>query len=353
LLVALAAVVNAGSGIIAAPERGETNPSLSEPSLVAQVAAEETHRERPPDEAAVEEAEEERDGAGVELESFQPRWKVGQSWIVETTTRQSQARRPVEDAPANRPVRWRFEVLRAEPFGGASCYVVGVTCLEAGRQPMTTLWVDRNTMTLRAVRTQLPAADGWRAIEETYTSSSEQPFPAFGPHSVPPLELPVFLPGIKGQASFRYRTDEGVGVKAVGKLGFAFDVRQSTRIAAEEELPAALPQRYAKSPRRQSTLEVTLRSATGRVRQFWQSGLPWPVFTDNGIVQSTLVTVEQPRNDAAPRAEKADDKKADTENADEDAAREDAAGRDADGQRAAGEEAQRETALNEDGNDGR
>jgi len=248
----------------------------------------------------IRDAERQRD---VELASFKPAWKVGQSWVVQTVTRQSQARRGTESVRDSRPVRWRFRVLRTEPFAGSPCFVVRITCVEAGRQPVTTLWVNRDSMTLRAVRTQLPAADGWRTLEETYSSSSEQPFPAFGPHCFPPLELPVFLAGTKGQSSFRYEATDGLGAKAVGKLGFAFDVEQSAQVADDQQLPSLLPQRYAKSPQRTPTLQVKLKSATNQVRQFWQAGLPWPVYSDNGVVQSSLLTVEPPAEQAMPESE--------------------------------------------------
>ena len=233
------------------------------------------------------------------VERFKPQWKVGQSWVVETVTRQSQARRAVDAARTVRPVRWRFEVEGTELRQGRPCFLVSIRCLQKGRQPVTTIWVDTKSMTLLGVQTRLGTAGGWTTIGESYRSSSGQPFAAFGPHSVPPVELPVFLPGTKGQMTFRYETStSGDGSKTLGDIGFGFTVKQSVETAEAKDFPARLPEHFAKDLKTRPTIQVRLRSAINQTRQFWQVGLPWPVFSDNGVVESSLVTTEAAPEDS-------------------------------------------------------
>jgi hypothetical protein len=229
---------------------------------------------------------------------YKPSWKIGQKWLIETVSHQSQARRDVKAVKSGKPVRWQFEVREIEEIEGTECYKVLVTCLLAGQHPEIVLWVDQSSMTLRRVQTGLPTPAGLQVMTESYRSDSGQPFPVFPPLSVPPLELPLFMDGAKGTQTFAYSTSNASdGTKAIGEIGFAFVVEQDVRQVSDEVTLELTHQAYTKSIVQQPTLEVRLKSAKQRVRQLWQPGSPWPIYSNNGATESRLVQVIEPEND--------------------------------------------------------
>jgi hypothetical protein len=240
----------------------------------------------------------------LDLQSFRPQWQVGQTWDVEAVTRQTPVRRTLPPDHTAKPLRWQFEVQAVEPCEGRPCFRLRITCRLPGSQPETTLWVDQQTMTLRKIRMQIPAADGFRTMEETYRSSSGQPFPALAPLTLPPVELPVFQSGTKGQASFQYEAVSGPdSAKALGDVGFAYTVEQRVDVPKLDEYSSLLPADFAKSLEKRPTIQVHLKAPRQQVRQVWQAGLPWPVFSDNGNARSWLLPVADPRQETPPRQE--------------------------------------------------
>jgi hypothetical protein len=156
-------------------------------------------------------------------------------------------------------------------------------------------------MTLRQVQAQLPGPDGFQTVTETYRSDSGQPFPVLPPLSLPPLDLPLFLSGAKGTETFRYGVSSGPGgVKAAGQIGFDPSVEQEITVPKEEDVRCLLPEDYTKDLAKKPPIEVRLKTSSSRVRQLWQPGLPWPVYCDNGIVTSRLITVAELLEAAQP-----------------------------------------------------
>jgi hypothetical protein len=224
---------------------------------------------------------------------YRPTWQIGQKWVVETVCHQSQARRDVKKTTPSKPVRWQFEVSATEVIEGADCYKVLVKCLVPGKQPEIVLWVDQASMTLRRIQTGVPTPNGIQVVTESYRSDSGQPFPACPPLSVPPLELPYFVEGAKGTQTYTYSaSDASDGSKDLGDIGFSFVVQQDVGQASDEEALALTHQAYMKSIVKQPTLEIRLKSATHRVRQLWQPGSPWPVYSRSGVTESRLVQVQ-------------------------------------------------------------
>ncbi len=241
------------------------------------------------------------DEGEVTPEQYKPQWKIGQKWVVETVSRQMQVRRAPIAERTGKPLRWQFEVLAMDKIDERECFRVRVKCLAPGQHPETTLWVDRLTMALRQVQTQLPVPGGFHTVTETYRSSSGQPFPAFAPITVPPLELPVFLSGMKGTQTFSYEASSGPGgVKAVGEIGFAFNVQQHVTRPKLEDVQHLLPEDYTKGLAKKQTIEVRLTAASSNVRQLWQPGLPWPVYSNNRISQSRLITAVESSEETSP-----------------------------------------------------
>jgi hypothetical protein len=228
-------------------------------------------------------------------EAYRPQWKVGQRWVIAAVTLQSQARRDPKPEDAKQAVRWQFDVRRLEKIDDRNCFQVEVKCQGGEGEAITTLWVDEKTMTLRRVQTQLPVAGGLRTVTENYRSTSGQPFPAFAPLTVPPLELPLFLTGTKGSQTFEYEASSTPPEeKGVGDIEFAFSVDQQLTRPPADKVKGLVPEEYSKDLIQKPVLEVQLKAASSQVRQLWQPGLPWPVYSNNGIAESRLVEVSEP-----------------------------------------------------------
>lgn len=228
-------------------------------------------------------------------EHYRPQWKIGQRWVVASVCLQSQARRaPIPEADKE-TVRWQFDVRAVEMIDHRNCFKVEVKCLVGEGESVTTLWVDEQTMTLRRVQTQLPVAGGFRTVTENYRSASGQPFPAFAPLTVPPLELPLFLAGTKGAQTFTYEASSTPETeKGVGDIDFTFSVDQQIARPQADKIKGLLPEEYSKDLSQKAVIEVQLKAASSQARQLWQPGLPWPVYSNNGIAESRLVEVVEP-----------------------------------------------------------
>src|SRR5262249_14626855 len=151
-------------------------------------------------------------------ERYRPRWQVGQQWVVESVNTQMQTRRGPQQAPAAQSLQWQFQVQGVERIGPRDCFRIQVGCQHGGQQqPMTTLWMDQQSLALQQLQTQLPVQGGFRTITESYRTAGGQPAPVIAPLTVLPLEMPVLLQGGKGLEKFTYEATAGTfGTKAVG-----------------------------------------------------------------------------------------------------------------------------------------
>ena len=230
----------------------------------------------------------------ISLQQLKPQWQLGDRWIVETRTQPVQTRRGIARQLAVRPIQWQFAVQRFEKTLDQDCYRVEVRCLMPGRpQPVTVLWVDRKSRALRKIQTQVPVPGGFRTMTENYHFAGGQPSPVLGPLSALPVDLPLLMGDqAKGMQKFVYETNTSpTGVKAVGDLGFAYEVEQQVAPAQPEQVKGLLSDTFSKDIGQRSTVEVQLKRFDRQVRQLWQPGLPWPVYTESGSTVSRLVKV--------------------------------------------------------------
>jgi hypothetical protein len=238
-----------------------------------------------------------QDGQGLNPEQYRPRWQVGQQWVVESVNTQLPTMRDLLSIQPAKPIPWQFQVKGVEKIGLRHCFKVQVTCQVPGpQQPVTTLWVDQQTMTLQQLQTQLPVPGGLRTITESYRSASGQPTPVITPLTVLPLELPVFLQGSKGTTKFTYEAAAAPwGTKGVDDVAFAYEIEQVLTRPAPDQVKGLVPEAFTKDLQTKPVLEVRLKGlGSSRVRQLWQEGLPWPVFSDNGSSKARLVKVLPP-----------------------------------------------------------
>jgi hypothetical protein len=146
---------------------------------------------------------------------------------------------------------------------------------------------------------QLPAREGFQTVTETYRSDSGQPFPTISVLSVPPIDLPLFVAGTKATGSFQYRASTAPqGAKDAASIDFAVSIQQQLTEPNEEELRRLLPEQFAKTAENTPVVEVRLKSGRSDVRQLWQKGSPWPVYSTNGVATARLVRTDDAANGA-------------------------------------------------------
>jgi len=230
----------------------------------------------------------------IVLEQFKPRWMVGEQWIVKTAALQLQVADNQRTRSRGKPVRWHFTVRGIEKVGGHNCYQVQIRPLAAGRpQPVTTLWVDGQSLCLRQFQTQLPVRGGFRTVTESYQFADGQPSPVLCPLTAVPLDLPLFLGGqVKGPQKFIYQTTAGpAGKKAVGDTSFTFEVEQEFGRPKPEQVEGLLHNSFTKDLKPRQVIEIRLESFDRQIRQLWPLRSPWPAYTDDGTTVARLVKV--------------------------------------------------------------
>jgi hypothetical protein len=226
------------------------------------------------------------------MDLIKPLWGAGDSWVVETASLPIQVRSDLDPTVRSKPIQWQFTVQRYEKVIGDDCYRVVVKCLEPGTQPTTVLWIDRKTQTLRQIETEIPVRGGFKKMVENYQFSGQKSA-VLGPLTALPIDMPFFQGNrTKGLETYVYEANMGpAGKKALGEIGFTYEVEQDVSMPSSQNVKGLLPDAYSKDLNTRPVVEIRLRSAGRQVRQLWRPGLPWPVYADNGITVSRLVKV--------------------------------------------------------------
>jgi hypothetical protein len=244
-------------------------------------------------------------GAAASASLETPKWKVGDSWVVETEAERVQTREPkAVVAPAR--VRWKFQVAKIEKLGDRDCYRIDIECLAKGRlRPASSLWVDKETFFLRQFQTQLAVDGQMRTITESYDAAAGQSAPVVTPINALPLGLPAFgqmakAKGLDGKPQeFKYTSSAApVGAKAVeGSVKFAHSAKQDVHAAGAKSLGNVVKS-FSKAIDSKPISEVQISTPLDQVTQLWQKDVPWPVYSTNGSTQAWLVSessAEQPK----------------------------------------------------------
>lgn len=234
---------------------------------------------------------------------LKPHWQTGQQWEVETLNQSLQRGANLNQESKQKPILWQFAVLKPAKLGEHSCCRLQVQIkLGQEQQPFTTLWLDEKSLALRQMQTQMRVQGELRTMTESYRFKAGQPAPVITPLTAIPLDMPVFLE--EGKAvlhKFSYEAFSGeAGKKAIGDVGFAFEIEQSIAPAGADAVKSLqskglLSKSFAKDLTAKPLTEVRLHAGRRRVRQLWQPGLPWPVYSSNGVCQSRLVRVLPPK----------------------------------------------------------
>jgi len=230
---------------------------------------------------------------------FRPRWQVGDSWVVETSSRPVQARTDENNEADPVKVEWKFTVAKVEKVGAHDCFRVEVVALpDADVQPRTVLWVDQKALALRRLQTQERVPGGFSSSTESYDFGDGQPAPVCGSLTVLPIDLPMFVAGKSGgKQTFNYTFAAGGAKRAPSDVGFEVGIEQSIAAVKPDKVKGLLPPDFRRDLATKPVVEVHLKTSERNVRQIWQPGQPWPVYSNNGQTVSRLVkfTPAQPK----------------------------------------------------------
>jgi len=225
------------------------------------------------------------------LASFRPRWKVGQTWTVETTTKLPQFGVDAALAKRAHTVRWVFRVEEVEEVFEEPCFRVVATPLDLCPKGLNVrFWATVENLTLRRVEITFPVAGEFRTISESFQGLTTKTFPTQVPFKLLPLDMPCWerVPA-KEPVGFTYEAIPGsLEKKDPGGIRFQIDIEQKSSeldsvVSAEAESSAE-----AKSAP-PGVIKIELKTALGRVEQLWRVGQPWPMWASNGTTVARLV----------------------------------------------------------------
>ena len=233
-----------------------------------------------------------------QLQQFQPQWNVGDQWIVQTQTAQPQVAGKQSEPE---PLQWQFSVQKVEKVGDRKCYRIVAKPTDTPH-PQTDLWVDCDTKAIQRVQTQLPVQGGYRTVTENYKGDGGAA-PVVGTMTVLPIDLPQFAKqGIKGPGTYQYQTQFGAdGIKSAGDVGFSTEIQQKFSRPSSDRIKSVLPDDGVKSGAGRQLVEVELATPTQKVRQIWEAGTPWPLFSENAVTKARLIEMKRGKRDESPR----------------------------------------------------
>ena len=78
---------------------------------------------------------------------------------------------------------------------------------------------------------------------------------------------------------------------ALGAVGFIVEISEGVSRPKTDQIKGLLHDDVGKDLQQLSVVGVRLKSFDREIRQIWQAGLPWPVYSDNGLTVAKLVKV--------------------------------------------------------------
>lgn len=228
------------------------------------------------------------------MDQLSPKWEPGDKWTIETSSLLLQTRDEPSQIGRSRTIRWQFAVQQYEKVISDDCYRIEVRCLLPGPpQPVTVLWVDKASKTIRQIAMQVPVRGGFKTITQNYDFPNGQRSPVLGPLTALPLDLPLFRGGqAKGLEKFGYTVNSGEAgaTKALGDVGFSYDVEQDVQPVDASAVKGMVGESHTKALEQKPVAQVTLKQVDRQVKQLWQPGAPWPVYSDNGRTVARLIS---------------------------------------------------------------
>lgn len=221
--------------------------------------------------------------------SFTPQWKIGQSWVVDTSYRDVRGSSAIWQ-----PVtRWVFKVRNIKDLDGVECYVLHVHSASRSNENQAVLWLSVENLTPLKVIDVYKNASG---VSYSERESGEVAAPLFAEDSIVPYDLPVF-PLIRKEQD---RSSGGDGVfnkrifskkRKTKRFSFKREVTQTDKLPERSMTDSFLS--YNKGCRLSSSqlYQVSVKEArTGlSMEQVWQEGMPWAVVSNTANRRSRLV----------------------------------------------------------------
>ena len=235
--------------------------------------------------------------------AFGAHWQVGDSWTVETKISE---RATVNSRMGEMtPVQWKFTVVGLERHNNADYYKATIKCVSENvvKSPEMAIWVEKESGRLASVAYELKLDDKRTvAFQKTFKNGSV----ALAPITALPLDVVAF-----GNIDFSLAKsiDGGLDVEpsVIMDGGLDDDSPYTKDVGGQDKVkPFAYKPKftfeavdYAKTIDDKSysgLREVSVSISCVDLRQLWAPNVPWPLESDNGVVQSTLIKYEPKEN---------------------------------------------------------
>jgi hypothetical protein len=230
------------------------------------------------------------------------KWQTGTTWAVEARNLQTQGFQQQQQ----KTVQWVFTVAGETKFAGQDAFVINIRCKDGGETaPRVTIWVAKQSGMLLKTQTQQYIQGQWKTFTDSYAATkgldgNTKPVAVLGTIPALPLDMPVFgVERSKDMEGMSYELISGNGnqKQSVKQVCFVYRVNQNVKPLAEDKAktlfanPAAT--KAVDNPIDLSkAVEVEIQSGAKKIQQVWTPDAPWAVYSNNGVSESRLISIE-------------------------------------------------------------
>jgi hypothetical protein len=233
------------------------------------------------------------------------KWQTGTTWTVETRNLQTQSFQQQQQ----KPVQWVFIVAGETKFADQTAFVINIRCKDGDTTaPRVTIWVAKQSGMLLKTQIQQYIQGQWKTFTDSYYSAAKgidgntKPVAVLVTIPALPLDMPIFgAERSKNIEEMSYELISGNGrSKAIGEAGFVYRVYQNVKSLSEDKVKTLFANpagaKAIDNPVDLSNaVEVEIQSGAKKIQQVWTSDAPWAVYSNNGVSESRLISIEQPK----------------------------------------------------------
>lgn len=205
-----------------------------------------------------------------------PTWQAGHSWTVKAVYRQYGP-----DREWSTPVFWKYQIGESVTLDGEPCMAVAVNSVHPGPELAARLLFRASDFSL--VQAELAKTRRGKTVSQTLSYTGGAPVKT--EQTLIPFDMPVFPLVPPSEAGFAVQ-------KPVGQdMILTENLRQTTRIAINPE--GAIDTQGKPLQGAYTRVECLTPDNASLFLQYWQEGLPWPVYGRNADMQYWFVGEEQ------------------------------------------------------------
>lgn len=231
---------------------------------------------------------------------YVPRWKVGDSWVLEATYRDLNA----SGETWLPPVQWMFKVRAIKEVNGTECFVIHVFPRITSMKVQAVLYLSTADMKPVKVIDVTPSKNGTVSKSER-VFNSDDPEPLVTEGTLAPYDLPVF-PLIRASVQSADGLDayRGPRLKKFFRIfrigGLKFKKTYSQRNKRPDRQFADTISAYRRGGEA-FQVELTEEHPNRVLTQIWQEGQPWALSSESNLRKVRLVQPSIPDSNPQTR----------------------------------------------------